>query len=243
MVKSLLKYIISFILIIALGLYLLENVVLPVYVGNNNEHYLPDVRGKFREAGQIELNKLGFQTEVIIKGYSNKYEPGTIINISPRPFTKVKEGRTIKMTIAGERRDVIMPDFLGTSIRNAILEIHRIDLEIDTLMEEFNTQFEEGIITYQMPKAERVIKSGTLVTLMVSKGDPPDFFRVPDLLNLSLRKAEVKILDAGLKLGDIVYEYHPELISDTVIDQSLTSGMRLTIPARIDLVISTDQKE
>ena len=144
------------------------------------------------------------------------------------------------MTVAGDRKEVIMLDFTGKSVRNALLEIRRMGLEIDTLMEEYNTHFDEGIITYQAPKAGRVIKSGTLVTFMVSKGDPPDFFRVPELINLSLRKAEKLVLDTGLKMGDITYEYHPDLISDTVIDQSLTPGMRLTIPARIDLVVSKD---
>ena len=243
MILNLLKYIISFFFLIAAGLFILENVLLPVYVGTNNEHYLPDVRGKFLEAGQIELNKLGFLVEVIEKEYTLEYEPGKIINISPRPFTKVKEGRTLKMTIAGDRVDVEMPDFTGESLRNALLEVEKLDLEIDTLMEEFNTHFESGKITFQAPKPEKVIKSGSKVTFMVSKGDPPDYFRVPDLLNFSLRKATSMIIDSGLKKGDVTHEYHPDLINDTVIDQSLTPGMRLTIPARINLVVSTDQKK
>ncbi len=243
MIKTLFKYSFAGIVLISAGLMALEYVILPLYVGYNKEHYLPDVRGKYLENARDELTKMGFSTEVIIKDYSPQYEPGTVISMAPRAFTKVKEGRLIKLTVAGERKEVELPDFTGESIRNAILELSRLNMEVDTVMEEFNYDFTEGTITYQSPRPGKLVKSGTKVTFMVSKGEPPDYFRVPDLLNLSLTKARILLQDAGLKAGEIEYEYHPDLIPETVIDQSLTPGMKLSIPARIDLVISTDKKE
>ena len=55
-----------------------------------------------------------------------------------------------------------------------------------------------------------------------------------DLINLSLNKAEKLIIESGLRIGKIEYEYQPDLLRKTVIDQSLTPGMSIGIPAEID---------
>ncbi|NQU68773.1 MAG: PASTA domain-containing protein [Candidatus Marinimicrobia bacterium] len=235
------KYFLAILAMIVCALVLLEYAGLPLYVGYNNEHYLPDVRDHYLDKAQIELNKLGYSTEVIVKDFSTEHEPGTIISMSPRPFTKVKEGRTIVLTMAGERKELTVPNFMGESIRNAILETQRLGLVIDTVMEEFNSNFSNDIISYQSPKSGKLVKSGSAMTFMVSKGAPPDFFRVPDVINISLAKAREIIVDAGLKVGNVIYEINTDLVNDTVIDQSLTAGMKLAIPARIDLVVSKEK--
>lgn len=240
MMAKFIKYIIASLLLMAGGLILLEYVGLPLYVGYNNEHYIPDIRDRYLEKAQYELNKLGYSTEVIIKEFSPDHIPGTVISMSPRPFTKVKEGRTIVLTLAGERKELTIPNFIGETIRNAVLETEKLGLEIDTVMEEFNPNFEDGLVSYQSPKPGKLVKTGSLITFMVSKGSPPDYFRVPDVINLSLAKAKELILDSGLKVGNVIYEIHADLVNDTVIDQSLTAGMKLAIPARIDLVVSKE---
>ncbi len=242
LIRAVIKYFLAFSVLTGALLALFEFVLLPLYVGINNEHFLPDLRGEVIEVARMELIRNGFRIEIIRKPFSPEHHPGTIIGMSPPPFTKVKEGRVIKLTVAQERTDVTIPDFVNQTLRNALLEMERIGLEQDTVMEEFNAGFEKGVITYQAPRAGQRVKTGAGMTFMVSKGDPPDFFRVPDLVNLSLSKAENKLLESGLKLGDVSREYHPDLIPNTVIDQSLTAGMRLSIPARVDVVVSTDRR-
>ena len=76
------------------------------------------------------------------------------------------------------------------------------------------------------------------MTLGVSRGIPPDYYIVPDVVNLSLRRAKEAITKTGLRVGDINYEYQPELLKNTVIDQSMTSGMRVSFPAEINIIVS-----
>ena len=242
MIHNIIKYGLIFLLFLAIGLLMLEKVLLPLYVGINDEHYLLDLRGKYKEMAKKELNNLGFNVENITVGYLEDQIPGTVVNISPRPFTKVKEGRTIKLTIAGDRDDVIIPDFTGITLRNVLLELDRMGLVQDTIIQEFNTNFNKGYVTYQSPRPGQLVKIGADMTLMVSRGDPPDYFRVPDLVNMSLSKAKRLLTDAGLKVGDLDYEYQSNLIPNTVIEQSMTAGIRLSIPARIDLIVSQDTK-
>ena len=106
------KYIISISLLSLLGIVLLDYIILPNYVGYNNEHYLPDVRGEYLEKASYQLRTLGFSIELIVVPYSEKYIAGTVIKMFPRAFTKVKEGHTINLTVAGLDKDIHIPDIL-----------------------------------------------------------------------------------------------------------------------------------
>ena len=50
------------------------------------------------------------------------------------------------------------------------------------------------------------------------------------------------IINAGLRIGDINYEFQPQLLNNTVIEQNMTAGMRVSFPASIHLLISKDIK-
>ena len=221
----------------------MDNVILPGYVGYNNEHYLPDIRGEFIERASYQLRSIGFQTLVVYAPYSELHQPGTVIKMFPRAFTKVKEGRSINLTIAGKMGDITIPDLIKSSLRNSKLEISRIGLGIDTIIYEFDNNVSEGNITFQIPRPGKVVKSSTNMTLGVSRGRPPDYYIVPDIVNLSLLSAQNKITDAGLRVGDIIYEYQPQLLNNTVIEQNMTSGMRVSFPASIHLVVSLAVKQ
>ena len=113
---------------------------------------------------------------------------------------------------------------------------------VDTGYYEYNSDFLKGYVVSQLPDAGDLRLAGYGVTLIVSKGNPPDYFIVPDLINLAQYKAEEKIIGAGFQLGEISTEFQPNLLDGTIIEQSLTPGMRLAFPARIDIRISTDIK-
>ena len=138
--------------------------------------------------------------------------------------------------------DIKIPSLIKISLRNAKLEIARLGLGIDTIIYEYDNQIKDGEITFQLPRAGKVVKSSTNMTLGVSRGAPPDYYVVPDVVNLSLRRAREEITIHGLRVGDINYEYQPELLNNTIIEQSMTAGMRVSFPASIHLLVSIDSK-
>ena len=81
-----------------------------------------------------------------------------------------------------------------------------------------------------------------MVTFVVSQGNPPNYYVTPNLINLNLNKAKEKISRAGLILGNIEYEYSKDFLNNTVLEQDKTPGMKLSFPARINLIVSTDNK-
>ena len=112
MKKKYFKYIITITVLCLIGILLMDYLILPSYVGYNNEHYLPDIRGEFMDKANYQLREIGFQTEVVMAPFSDAFIPGTVIKMFPRAFTKVKEGRAINLTIAGKMEDIKIPNFI-----------------------------------------------------------------------------------------------------------------------------------
>ena len=224
------------------GVILMDYILLPSYVGYDNEHYLPDVRGNYLQKAKFKLTSLGFKSEIVTIPFSESNPPGTVVKMSPRSFTKVKEGRTISLTIAGHREDIMIPDYTSLSLRNARLQAVREGLVIDTIMYEYNNTIKDGHISFQVPKAGHIVKSGANISLGVSKGNPPDYYTVPDLVGKSLKTAKGILAQSGLRLGELEYEFQPDLLEDTIIEQNFTPGLRVTFPAAVDLIISTERE-
>lgn len=212
-------------------------------MGSNENVFLPDCRGEYQNKATEMLNKLDLEVKIVNLVFTPINKPGTVIKMFPSPFTKVKKGRKITISIAGIQKDVIIPDFYDISLRNAQIKILDLDLILDTLMYEFNSNVKNGYISFQIPSKGTMTKTRAPISLGVSKGTPPDYFIVPDLINYSLKKAIEKILFKGLRVGEIIYEYRPNLLSNTVIDQSFPTGLKVTIPVKIDLIVSKELDE
>ena len=227
----------------ATGIALMDFYLLPIYVGYDNNVFLPDIKGEYQIEAVKKLSKKELDVKVITMPYNDRNRPGTVIEMFPNAFTKVKTGREITISVAGHQKDIIFPDLSNMTLRNAKIKIADLGLNLDTIMYEFNTDIKNANISFQVPQKGKLIKTGSLVSLGVSKGAPPDYFVVPDLINYSLRKATEKLQLEGLRLGEVEYEYQPNLLNNTVVDQSLPPGLKVTIPMKIDLIITKDTNE
>ena len=239
---KLIQYLLSMIIWILFGILFFDNIILPSYAGYNDEIYLPDIRGQYLYKGKKTLNDYGFKVEIVYTPYNDSNVPGTIVKLFPRAFTKVKNNRTINLTVAGHQEDVITPDFTGLTLRNAQIRLVEYNLVLDTVLYEFNSDFKDGLVSFQMPREGHLIKTKNKIILGVSKGDAPDYYIVPDLVGRSFQSAKKLLFASGLRLGEITYEYHSDLIKDTVVEQELTEGMRVSFPSKINLILSKDEE-
>ena len=224
-----------------IGLISLDRIVLPLITNYNKAIYLPDLTSIDFRIAQKRLDSLDLGYKIIMHEYDDLYKPYSVIEMSPRPFTKLKTGRIIKLTVADEKKDIILGDYSDKSLRSVKLQLNRDNLKIDTLIYEYNESVKKDFIISQYPRTGKMLKSGDMLTLIVSQGPPPNYYITPNLINMSLKKAKEMISKAGLVLGNITYEYNTKYLNNTVLEQNKTPGMRLSFPAKIDLIISTDK--
>ncbi|MCF7805743.1 MAG: PASTA domain-containing protein [Candidatus Marinimicrobia bacterium] len=233
-----LHYLGSFLLIGLVLAVLVDQVIMPLYVKHGQKVNLPDVRGmKYEEASEL-LTSMEFTP---VKGdmkYNAEFEPGQVIDQQPDPRATVKTGRRVYLTVAIAEKFIEMPTLVGKTVRGAKLDLSRVGLQVDTILQEYSDTFPEDVISWQSVKPKGLIRRGSEVTLRVSRGRNPNVFEVPDLVDMSLEEAKNRLSEEGLELGRLEYVQKPDLVPYTVLEQSREPGQTLTEPRPVDLKVS-----
>ena len=211
---------------------------MPVYTRQNQNKVMMDVKNRNLNDAIKLLKSENYRYEVSDTLYTNKFSLGTIIDQYPKPNTRVKSGRTVRLKIAHPEKSVAIPNLIGQSRRSAELELNQMGLLIDTVYTEYNPEYPNGTIAWQYPKAGDRRKKGMGIQITVSKGMPPNFFQVPNLIGLSINQAKDLIFKSRLKVGKISYHQDQDLVPYTVLDQSIKDGTVLDVSATINLVVS-----
>ena len=235
---NLVRLILSIIVMIFIFSIVAEYLVMPVYTRQNQNKVMIDVINKNLNDAIKLLKSENYRYEVSDTLYTNKFSLGTIIDQYPKPNTRVKSGRTVRLKIAHPEKSVAIPNLIGQSRRSAELELNQMGLLIDTVYTEYNPEYPNGTIAWQYPKAGDRRKKGMGIQITVSKGMPPNFFQVPNLIGLSINQAKDLIFKSRLKVGKISYHQDQDLVPYTVLDQSIKDGTVLDVSATINLVVS-----
>lgn len=235
---SFIRIILSIIGMIVVFSIVAEYIVMPAYTRQNQNRIMIDIENRNLDEAIKILNSEDYKYEVSDTLYSNKFKLGTIVDQYPKPNTRVKSGRTVRLKIAQPEKSVAIPNLIGQSRRSAELELNQMGLLIDTVYAEYNPEYPNGTIAWQYPKAGDRRKKGMGIQITVSKGMPPNFFQVPNLIGLSINQAKDLIFKSRLKVGKISYHQDQDLVPYTVLDQSIKDGTVLDATAIINLVVS-----
>lgn len=238
MLNKLIHFILS-LLIVSIGLFVLfDYIIMPSYIRKDRTVLVMDVKGKQLDQALIELKAEGFKGIVHDTLYTSSLDPLSIVDQYPLPGKKVKSGRTIRLKIARPEKMISVPNLVGQSRRSAEIILQQLGLEIDTIYTEFNPDYPRGTVAWQFPKSNDQIKKGLGLQITVSQGLPPDFYQVPQLFGLSMKKAKSELFDARLLVGKISYQQNEDLVPYTVLDQSIAPGTVLAQSAKVDIVVS-----
>ena len=220
--NKLTQYLLAFGAVSFVVVILFEYIIMPMYTRHNTGQYLMDVQGKTLEEAIAMIEAEDFRAIVSDTMYTNKVAEGIVVDQYPKPNMKVKTGRTVRLKISTSEKLVFIPNLIGQSLRSAELVLQQAGLLIDTVYSEYNPEYPKGTIAWQYPKANNTMKKGFGIQVTLSKGLPPDFYQVPNVIGLSLNQAK---------------EYQ-DLVPYTVLDQSISEGTVLDRPMNINLVVS-----
>ena len=235
---SLIRIIFSIIGMIVVFSIVADYIVMPAYTRQNQNRIMIDLKNRSLDDVIKILKSESYRYEVSDTLYTNKFKLGTIVDQYPKPNTRVKSGRTVRLKIAQPEKSVAIPNLIGQSRRSAELELNQMGLIIDTVYTEYNPEYPNGTIAWQYPKAGDRRKKGMGIQITVSEGMPPNFFQVPNLIGLSINQAKDLIFKSRLKVGKISYHQDQDLVPYTVLDQSIKNGTVLDATATINLVVS-----
>jgi hypothetical protein len=188
-------------------------------ITNHGEYLVvPELKGKNYIQVQDELENQGFEVVLQDSIYIDSIAPNAIIKQFPEPEATVKVNRVIYLTVnCTVPPTITMPNLIGMSFRNAILELRSLGLKMgdttfipDIAKNAVKDQLSEGI----QIKPGSPIRMGSKVDLLIGSGLGGAAVPVPDLFGLTYSEAQLVMELNGIAPGVI-------LLDDDLVDTTL----------------------
>lgn len=172
-------------------------------------------------------------------------KPLTVIDQEPKPLSKVKENRTIYITInASKPPKVALPDIIEKPFREASKKLQNAGLKLDSVI--YKPSGVDGNFVMEVLYGGQPINPGFRLTvgssvdLVVSSGfgEPA---AVPCLLGLTYGEAQLNLTVNYLALGALVYDATVTDTVNAVIVRQIPEpqpGVTLNVGTPIDLFFS-----
>ncbi len=202
------------------------------------EIVVPDIVGMDIQEANEELDKLGLEMNVIDRQYNDEYNKDQIISQDPAEGRKVKEGREIKIILSKGQELFQVPSVVGQKLSDASISLTNEGLNTGKVEEIYDDKYAKGFVISQSPTADKRVKKGAKIDLMVSKGEEPERVSMPNLIGMSLEEARQLLKDNDLLVGELKREESNEYYKDQIIKQDTKAEVMIDQQSSVNLVVS-----
>jgi serine/threonine-protein kinase len=166
--------------------------------------------------------------------------PGSILRHSPPAGLRVREGKTVRVTLSSGGQVVFVPDLVHVTLTEAQNRLRAAGLSLGAVTQVFSLQNENGQVVDQTPNAGVVVRPNAMVDLKVSKGAPPEgVVLMPDFINQPLSAARQWSEDRKIS-PDVKEEMTSAFASGSVIRQTPAPDAAVTEKTSISFVVAID---
>jgi len=199
---------------------------------------VPNIEGKTITEAKKELAELDLILEVIGEQASERYAKDEIVSQNPASGQKVKEGRKIEVILSKGSDLKKVPNLVGLDFSSVEIYLRNEQLELGIVDKIYDARYPVDTVISQSPSQGKMVKEGTGINVMVSKGEAPQKVTMPSLIGLSLDESRTKLHENNLILGDIKKIESTEYFADQVIEQDIEAGVLVDEQSSIILTIS-----
>lgn len=180
------------------------------YTRHDEKIELPDFIG-IQVDSLIEYTKLNNMKYVIMDSvFDDSKEKGSVVLQNPPPYSNIKTGRTIYVSIVSQAPEmVVLPNLINLSIHQGINLLNNSNIEIGDIR--FIEGFDRNAIQKVLFEDEEIMPDTKLlknskVTLVASKGTRNQKNLIPNLIGLSEKKAKRMIYENSFNIGRVDFE-------------------------------------
>lgn len=162
---------------------------------------VPNVAGMTMEEASRTLEKSHLNITLENRFYSTTVPSGHILAQSPAAGAKVRSGWHVRVTESTGPQKVAIPDTNGMASREAAMSIRRSLLELGSISH-LPAPGESDVVLAQTPppNAEGVDKPQVSLLLSSPEDAATNAYVMPNLMGLSLREAQKRVAQVGLRL-------------------------------------------
>ncbi len=141
--------------------------------------------------------------------------------------------------------EIQMPSFIGENAQNLISDSLNSDFVFVVSEQVFDKESPEGTILKQNPLPNESVKTGRKVYFTTATSLPPKV-KMPLLVDVSLRQAEIMLKAIGLKLGKVILKpcpYENAVLEQLYRGRPVFAGQEVPMGEEIVLVVGKDINE
>lgn len=200
----------------------------------------PDFKNMKLEEAQQAADTYNLKVKKGDEVVSDEVEKGKIVSQDPKAGTKIKTGSTIKVNISKGLGDGDVPDLEGKSQDELESYLEAAGFKLGTVTTEASEK-EAGTVLRQDPKAGSKAEKGSTINVVVSDGSKAKAV-VPYLVGKSLEDAQAALLNAGLTIGSISYDYSSTYAEGEVMWQQYDANAQLDKGTAVKIRVSKGNK-
>jgi serine/threonine-protein kinase len=228
-----------FVIVAAVSAYF----ALSLLVRSEDTVILPDFTGKEVVSVLEYLTELGLNTKVKGSQYSAEIPKHHVIYQEPEPGTEIKKGRDVKIVISKGTEIILMPNLIGLDLRKARIIFEENDLCRGNLSRTYYATLAKDEIIAQVPSAGQAVHRGACIDILISLGQRPRTYIMPNLEGLPLEDALLMIEKQRLVHGNIRTQFIEDAPRNTVIAQEPLPGYRVAEKSAVDLIVNRKRPE
>jgi len=195
---------------ITIFLIVLNMFALRIYTDHGDSIEIPDLRGKTTEEVSDILSNIDLRFQIRDSVYSRETAPGTVLDHFPKAGQKVKENRTIFITLCAVSQEKIpMPQLTDISYRQAVNILESSGL-IAGSVEYKPSEFPNLVLEQKSQGSEirvgEMIAKGSVIDLVLGSDSKGETSQVPSLFGRNLTEAKLTLDEAFLNIGTITYD-------------------------------------
>ena len=195
---------------------------------------IPSVVGLDREAAIVEVEDAGFVSQVD-EQFSNDHPAKEVLGTDPPFGERAPKGSQVSVLVSLGAPTVPIPGETDTA------ETYSAKLTSRTLVAEmgkevYSNDAEKGTVAEVSPSPGSEVRTGSTVTIHVSRGPKP--VRVPGVEGQKLDRAKKTLESAGLKVGETIKEFDPDAAPNTVLRTTPSKGTEVPSKSEVTIVVN-----
>lgn len=200
----------------------------------------PNFKNMTLEEAQAAAEEYNIKVKKGEEVVSEEVEKGKIVSQDPEAGTKIKEGSTIKVNISIGLGDGDVPDLSGKMQNELNAYLDAVGFTLGTVTTEAGEE-PNGTVMRQDPAPGSKAEKGTAINVVVSDGTKAKAI-MPFVTGMTLSDASSAIANAGLKLGNVTYDYSDTYANGEVMWQQYEGNAQKEKGTTVKLIVSKGKK-
>jgi beta-lactam-binding protein with PASTA domain len=202
------QLLVALVLFFAVAIGLMQ--YLKVFTRHGEEIEVPDLTDLHLDQLELILTEKSLRYQIIDSTYLDGKQSNLVYDQDPRPGSKVKEGRTIYLSVTSSNTPKVkLPDLVDLSLRKATIDLKNLGLTLGELI--MRPDIANNVVLEMQMNGGKVfpgreIAKGTTIDLVVGIYNIDSLVAIPNLTGLTVEEARFYLSESALYLGRVSYQ-------------------------------------